>query len=98
MYPSKSPSKQIPPKSALGNLLLSEKGLKPSSRSTLVSPVLQQVGKLAAGVANVATEFSVSGSATGRQLFVFVYKRCKYNFSKFFCWLWGNVMQIVMQR
>lgn len=72
MYPNKSPSRQTPSKSALGNLLLSEKGLRPSNRSTLVSPVLQQVGKLAAGVANVATEISVSGSATGSQVFIFV--------------------------
>lgn len=65
MYPSKSPNKQTQVKSGLGNLLLSEKGVKSSNRPALVPPVLQQVGKLAAGVANVATEFSVSGSATG---------------------------------
>lgn len=66
MNPSKSPSKQLQSKSALGNLLLSEKGLKPSNRPTLVPPVLQQVSKLAAGVANVGSEFAVSGSATGK--------------------------------
>lgn len=62
----KSPNKQTQPKSALGNLLLAEKGLKSTNRPTLVPPVLQQVGKLAAGVANVATEFACSGSATGK--------------------------------
>lgn len=89
MYPNKSPSKQTPTKSALGNLLLSEKGLKQSNRSTLVSPVLQQVGKLAAGVANVSTEFSVSGSATGIQLSFFVqwfYEKYEEN-NIIFCWL-----------
>lgn len=65
MNPNKSPNKQPQMKSALGNLLLSEKASKVSNRPILVTPILQQVGKLAAGVANVATEFSVSGSATG---------------------------------
>lgn len=67
MYPNKGPSKPGPSKSALGSLLLSEKGLKASNRSALVPPVLQHVGKLAAGVANVATEYPSSGSATGTQ-------------------------------
>lgn len=71
MYPNKSSSKQPLTKSALGSLLLSDKGPKSPSRSTLVSPILQQVGKLAAGVANVSTEIPVSGSATGTQLFKF---------------------------
>lgn len=65
MQPNKNHNKQGQPKSVLGTLLLSEKGLKSSQRSALVSPVLQQVGKLAAGVANVATEYPSSGSATG---------------------------------
>ncbi|XP_018562192.1 cytochrome b5 reductase 4 [Anoplophora glabripennis] len=59
-------SSNKPGKSALANLLL-EKRTR-SSASAIVSPVLQQVGKLAAGVANVSTGSSSSmnsGSATG---------------------------------
>lgn len=70
MYPDKSSNKP-PTKSALGSLLLSDKGPKTPNRSTLVSPILQQVGKLAAGVANVSTEISVSGSATGTKMIFF---------------------------
>nr|CAI5834507.1 unnamed protein product [Callosobruchus analis] len=58
MNPQKSPSKLS--KSSLATLL-SEKTQKLPS---LVPPVLQQVGKLAAGVASVSTEFLGSGSAT----------------------------------
>lgn len=68
MNSNKSPSKHTQGKSSLGNLLLLEKGIR-SNLPTLVPPVLQQVGKLAAGVANVAAEFSVSGSATGKCFF-----------------------------
>nr|CAH7727704.1 unnamed protein product [Callosobruchus chinensis] len=59
MNPQKSPSKLS--KSSLASLL-SEKTQKLPS---LVPPVLQQVGKLAAGVASVSTEFLGTGSATG---------------------------------
>ncbi|CAH1119513.1 unnamed protein product [Phaedon cochleariae] len=61
MNSNKSPSKHA--KSSIGNLLGEKYQNKPQ---TLVPPVLQQVGKLAAGVASVSTNFDIkSGSATG---------------------------------
>lgn len=60
MNPNKSPNKTG--KSALGALLTEKSQKLPA----LVPPVLQQVGKLAAGVANVGSEFLSSGSATGK--------------------------------
>ncbi|XP_056648109.1 cytochrome b5 reductase 4 isoform X1 [Diorhabda sublineata] len=59
MDTTKSPNKVK--KSVISNLL-NDKVLK---TPTFVSPVLQQVGKLAASVANVGVELSSSGSATG---------------------------------
>lgn len=63
MNPNKSPNKTG--KSPLINLL-TDKSQKFPNRPVLVPPVLQQVGKLAAGVANVSTELSSSSSATGK--------------------------------
>lgn len=57
MEPIKSPNKK---KGGLGSLL-NEKVIRPP---TFVSPILEQVGKLAASVASVG-ELSSKGSATG---------------------------------
>lgn len=59
MDAAKSPNKS---KKSVISTLLNDKVLK---TPTFVSPVLQQVGKLAASVASVGVELSCSGSATG---------------------------------